>query len=142
MSTRVEGLEGAHADLLFDTFFGVARDLHERTEEVLGEMGLSYRAYALLEHLQEAGGSLSRNSGGLDEQGGSVDDVVLDPLEKQGLIQRVHDGGKPRLELTTRGLDRALEASTRLQGLARDFRASFEDAERLRLGRLLSKLAG
>src|SRR5687767_9292731 len=95
----VEDLDPAHSALPLVTFFEVACHLHRRAEEVLGEMGLSYRAYALLEHLHDANGTISRNARALDGHSGSADALVLDPLEKQGLIQRVRDGAHLRVEL-------------------------------------------
>jgi hypothetical protein len=50
-------------------------------------------------------------------------------------------GGLVRAELTTLGFQKAVEATTHLQALSRDFDASFDERDRLSLGRLLTKLA-
>jgi hypothetical protein len=124
------------------TFFEVASHLHRRAHEVLVDLGLSYREYALLERLHVTGIAVSIDLDAVEGHGVDLDDADLDRLVVQGLIRVVIDDSRlVRAELTTLGLHRALEASARLQALSRDFDASFDERERLSLGRLLTKLA-
>jgi hypothetical protein len=123
------------------TFFEVARDLHGRADEVLTEVGLSYREYMLLKRLHDADGTVSQFDA-LDGPISGADARALDLLESKGLIRVIDGGGLRRTELTTPGLQRAVAGSTRLKALASDFEALLDERERLSLGRLLTTLVG
>ncbi len=135
--------QGAGKASLF-AFLAAAEQLHERVGAALAAVGLSYPKYELLKNIRDAGGPLSL--GLLAEgQGCARSNItqLMDRLEAEGLVQRVHDPADRRsvlAELTDAGAAKAVEGADQIERVRAEFAASFTTSEQQELARLLGKI--
>lgn len=125
-------------------FLAAAEQLRARIAEALASVGLSYPKYELLRHIHDAGGPLTL--GILAEgQGCARSNItqLMDRLEAEGLVRRIHDPNDRRsvlAELTPAGEAKALEGVREIERVRAEFAASFTGSEREQLARLLGKI--
>lgn len=124
------------------TFLAVAEQLYEQIAVALAQTGLSYARYELLLQLREADsplavGTLARC---LACARSSIT-RLLERLEAEGLVQRVHDNGYGlRVQLTHTGCARADLGSNAMDLVRARFAASLSPPEWAKLSRLLTRI--
>ncbi len=131
---------GADSAILLDVL-DVADRLYERVGAVLRPVGLSYPGYELLERLYRTGGALSMERLAHAHGCGTPTlRALVERLERDGLIAVGRTSSAVEIALEPAGRVRTLVARTRIAAVSGEFRSAMEGADRVVLGRLLSRV--
>jgi len=123
-----------------------AHSLEDRLEEALAEIGLSGAKFTALSHLMRAGEPL-----GLGECAARMTCVrsnmtqLMDRLEADGLVQRVHDASDRRsvkAAVTPLGAERHAAGAKRVEQVQRKFESSLSSVDKAALARALAAING
>jgi DNA-binding MarR family transcriptional regulator len=126
------------------SFFGAARAWEERLESALGGVGLSIAKLKVLTELVHSDEPLP-----LGELASRLSCVrsnmtqLIDRLEADGLVHRVHDANdrrSVRAAITTTGEERQAAGAEEMTRIAAEFAEQLSSTERASLTRILSTL--
>lgn len=138
------GRKVSRSDATLDAFLDVADLLYERVGTALGEVGLSYAKYEVLAHLRDAPAPLSLGTLAEGQRcARSNITQIVDRLEAEGLVRRIPDPSDRRgvlAELTPAGDALVREGAARLDRVRAGFAASFSEADRALMDRLLARV--
>jgi DNA-binding MarR family transcriptional regulator len=121
-----------------------ASTLAEHLEGALAAVGLSMAKYGVLAQLAETEDALALSE--LAEMQSCVRSNItqlVDRLEREGLVRRVHDPADRRVvraELTPAGEERQREGARQVNQVEREFLGALSDADRKALERALRTL--
>jgi len=123
------------------TVLAVAEQLYEQIAIALAHSGLSFARYELLEHLRRANGPLSLAAlAGRVGCARSTTTHVIERLEAERLVERVHDNGFGVNVQLTAGRVRADLGGDAMERVCARFAASLSAPEWAELGRLLTRI--
>ena len=151
MKQPARQLSGALADELpadnggiMFALLGAADELYGRLGAALGRVGLSYPKYEVLRYLRDAKDPLSLGTlADCQQCARSNITQLVDRLEGEGLVRRIDDPADRRsvlAELTPDGARLADEGAAQIEEVRAQLAASYTDAERAELARLLSRI--
>ena len=125
--------------------FRLARATGFRLGEALASVEMRTHAFAVLQHLQQAGPLSQQDLGAALRINPSNLVGLLDALESEGLIVRTRDPADRRrhlVEPTSRGRRRLAAAKRAVEEAERHLLAPLDSAERAQFKTLLERLAG
>ncbi len=127
------------------SFLDAADRLYDRISTVLKSVGLTWPQYEVLDLLRHAPNTSLplRALAACQSCAASNITQLVDRLEREGLVRRMddpEDRRSVRAELTAAGMESAIKGAAQIESVRDHYRGLFTEAERMELGRLLSKI--